>query len=154
MKADDVKALAMLAAVVGVGYVGWKAWRTGADAAGAVSDAADYIGNAVSGTWDAVTGALGKGATAVADAAKSAGQAVISAPANVLRKAQNAVVAGWEFEYGPMVQGVEADQGFGRLVRVWEGWRYYDSGYAKGPDGTIYFNGQRLTGSAGASGSW
>lgn len=38
------------------------------------------------------------------------------------------------------------DQGFGKLNATWEGWRYYDSGYAKDPDGNIYFNGMRITG--------
>lgn len=38
----------------------------------------------------------------------------------------------------------DADQGFGTLTATWEGWRYYDSGYARGPDGGIYYNGLRL----------
>jgi len=37
-----------------------------------------------------------------------------------------------------------ADAGFGKLTATWEGWRYYDSGYAKGPDGGIYYDGMRI----------
>lgn len=39
-----------------------------------------------------------------------------------------------------------ADQGFGNLVATWEGWRYYDSGYGRGPDGAVYFQGEKVTG--------
>lgn len=37
-----------------------------------------------------------------------------------------------------------ADQGFGNLTATWEGWRYYDSGYGRGPDGSIYYQGQKI----------
>lgn len=38
-----------------------------------------------------------------------------------------------------------ADAGFGKLVASWEGWRYYDSGYAKAPSGEIYYQGLRVS---------
>ena len=37
------------------------------------------------------------------------------------------------------------DAGFGGLVAEWEGWRYYDSGYAKDPAGAIYYDGQKVS---------
>lgn len=37
-----------------------------------------------------------------------------------------------------------SDQGFGTLTATWEGWRYYDSGYAKDPKGGIYYQGLRI----------
>lgn len=40
---------------------------------------------------------------------------------------------------------VDSDAGFGVLTATWEGWRYYDSGYAKDPQGRIYYQGMRLT---------
>lgn len=39
---------------------------------------------------------------------------------------------------------VDSDQGFGTLTATWEGWRYYDSGYAKDAQGRIYFQGMRI----------
>lgn len=39
---------------------------------------------------------------------------------------------------------IAADAGMGNVVAEYQGWRYYDSGYARGPDGGIYFNGSRL----------
>lgn len=39
---------------------------------------------------------------------------------------------------------IDSDQGFGNLVATWEGWRYYDSGYAKDAEGRIYYQGLRI----------
>ena len=41
-------------------------------------------------------------------------------------------------------QTVASDQGFGNLTATWEGWRYYDSGYAKDAEGRIYYQGLRI----------
>lgn len=41
-------------------------------------------------------------------------------------------------------EAVAGDQGFGALTATWEGWRYYDSGYAKDPQGGIYYQGLRI----------
>lgn len=38
-----------------------------------------------------------------------------------------------------------SDAGFGKLVATYNGWRYYDSGYGKGPDGSIYYQGQKVS---------
>lgn len=37
-----------------------------------------------------------------------------------------------------------ADQGFGALISTWNGWRYYDSGYAKDQFGNIYYQGEKV----------
>lgn len=56
------------------------------------------------------------------------------------RAASAAPIPGANFAPTPTA----ADQGFGNLTATWEGWRYYDSGYARGPDGGIYYQGLRL----------
>ena len=37
-----------------------------------------------------------------------------------------------------------ADAGFGNLISTWNGWRYYDSGYAKDQFGNIYYQGEKI----------
>lgn len=49
-------------------------------------------------------------------------------------------VAGANFAPKP----IDSDQGFGNLTATWEGWRYYDSGYAKDAEGRIYYQGLRI----------
>ena len=39
---------------------------------------------------------------------------------------------------------VAADQGFGKLIMTWNGWRYYDSGYSKDGFGNIYYQGEKI----------
>lgn len=39
---------------------------------------------------------------------------------------------------------VAADQGFGKLIMTWNGWRYYDSGYSKDAFGNIYYQGEKI----------
>lgn len=39
---------------------------------------------------------------------------------------------------------VSSDAGFGKLITTWNGWRYYDTGYAKDQFGNIYFQGEKI----------
>ena len=146
MKSDTVKSLLMLGVVGAAGWVAWRAWKNGGDAFAAVSDAADYIGNTISSAYDKASEVV----KTVATEAKQATNRIAETTGNVLTGTWTAAQDGFMLRAG--VQGANwspypkaSDAGFGNLMATYQGWRYYDTGYAKGPDGAIYYGGEKLT---------
>lgn len=40
--------------------------------------------------------------------------------------------------------GASSNAGFGNVISTWNGWVYFDSGYAKDQFGNIYFQGEQI----------
>lgn len=138
-------------AVAGIGialFIGYKAWKLGQSATDTITEAAKTVGDGASNlldsarlaTTDAIEATVNAGSSAMETLGRMGDVVMDSVKAN---PPSMPALSGYDDDaqrYNDLKSGALGD----KLITVFQGWAYYQDGYALSPDNKPYYQGQPM----------